>query len=72
MIVISQIDEATKVDSDFVRCPVCKGRLCDKAKGQRRIFFNSPVRRGRLKACLLNAVNAETALWFPAKTMTDK
>ena len=46
MIVISQIDEATKVDADFVRCPVCKGRLCDKAKGTKThiLQFSSTTR----------------------------
>ena len=33
MITITKVEEATIIDSDFVRCPVCNGRLCDKVKG---------------------------------------
>ena len=33
MITITKIEDATIIDADFVRCPVCNGRLCDKVKG---------------------------------------
>ena len=33
---ITQLHEDTAIDSDFVRCPICKrGRLCDKTVGDK-------------------------------------
>lgn len=33
MIQITKIDNIDEVDYDYVKCPVCKSRLCNKSKG---------------------------------------
>lgn len=33
MIQITQIEPDIQLEYDFIRCPVCKRRLCDKPKG---------------------------------------
>ena len=33
MIVITKVDDVEEVEYDYVKCPVCKSRLCNKVKG---------------------------------------
>lgn len=30
MLLIEQVCEKNEIKSDYIRCPVCRGRLCDK------------------------------------------
>lgn len=33
MIQITQVETEDRTQYDFIRCPVCRGRLCDKPHG---------------------------------------
>ncbi len=46
MVLIEQVYEDTDIESDCVRCPLCKrGRLCDKPKGEKA--FAISVKKGQ-------------------------
>lgn len=35
MLLIEQVREKDEIKSDYIRCPVCGGRLCDKPVGEK-------------------------------------
>lgn len=35
MLLIEQVCEKNEIKSDYIRCPVCGGRLCDKPVGEK-------------------------------------
>lgn len=35
MLLIEQVCEKNEIRSDYIKCPVCRGRLCDKPVGEK-------------------------------------
>lgn len=48
MLLIERVCEENRVKSDYVTCPVCRGRLCDKPIGEKaKSVFAAPNRVNR-------------------------